>query len=212
VSSYDPPPQRWRRRSRGDSRRSWRASRRRRRKRQQRRQQPQRRPMPPRQHPRRLRWRLPPKHRQRRHQPRQRHQLSRQPRRSRRQPRRSRRQPRRSRRQPRRSRRRLRGPACPGHPAKLRPLPGLVRRPVPHLGPVRDRPEGCPAPRVPGVLVLLGLAIIPSPPRKEWVSPVRRVPVETAPDLQDHARQPDAPHQRQVAVQGLRACPDLTPR
>jgi hypothetical protein len=89
----------------------------------------------------------------------------------------------------------------------------LVRCPVlPHPGPVRGRPEGCPAPRLRGVLVLLGLAIIPSPPRKEWGSPVRHVPVETAPDLQDHVRRPDAPRQRQVAVQGLRACHDLTPR
>jgi hypothetical protein len=63
-----------------------------------------------------------------------------------------------------------------------------------------------------GVLVLRGQAITRSPPRKEWVSPARRVAVETAPDPQDNVRQPAALHWRQAAVQGLQACRDLTPR
>ncbi len=174
MSSYDPPPQRWRRRSRGDSRRSWRANRRRRRRRQQRKQQLQRQPMPCRQHPLRLRWRSPPKHRQSRQQPHQRHQqLSR---------------------RHRRRQRRLRDQACREIPAKPHPPLGLVRSPVLHPGPVPGPPEDCPAPQLRGVLVPRGPAIIPSPPRREWVSPARRVAVETAPDLQDHVRQPAAPH------------------
>ena len=192
MSSYDPPPQRWRRRSRGDSRRSWRANRRRRRRRQQRKQQLQRQPMPCRQHPLRLRWRSPPKHRQSRQQPHQRHQqLSR---------------------WHRRRRRRLRDQACRETPAKPRPPLGLVSRQVLHRGHGPGLPEDCQALRRRGVLVLRGQAITRSPPRKEWVSPVHRVPAETALDLPDHARPPAALRWLQAAAQELRECPDPTRR
>ena len=63
---------------------------------------------------------------------------------------------------------------------------------MPHRGHVLGPPEDCPVPKLRGVLVPRGPAIIPSPPRKEWVSPARRVAVETEPDLQDHVRQPAA--------------------
>ncbi len=96
-------------------------------------------------------------------------------------------------RQLRRSRRRLRDQACRELPAKPRPPLGLVRRPVPHRGPGQGPPGDCQAPRLRGVLVLRDPATTRSPPRKEWVSPVRRVPAETAPALPDHARPQAAP-------------------
>jgi hypothetical protein len=193
VSSYDPPHQPWRRRSRDDSRRNWRANRRRRPRRQQRRHRPQRRPTRCRKHhPLRLWWRWLPKHRQSRQQPHQRHQqLSR-------------------RHSPRR--RRLRDQACRETPAKPRLPLGLVRRQVPHRGHGPGPPEDCRARQLRGVLVLRGQAITRSPPRKEWVSPARRVLAETALDLRERARPPAAPRQRQAVAQELRECRDLTRR
>ena len=193
MSSYDPPHQPWRRRSRDDSRRSWRASRRRRPRRQQRRHRPQRRPTRCRkQQPLRLPWRWLPKHRQSRQQPHQRHQqLSR---------------------QHRRRRRRLRDQACRETPAKPRPPLGSGRRQVLHRGHGLGPPEDCQALRRRGVLVRRGQAITRSPPRKEWVSPVRRVPAETALDLPDHARPPAARHWHQAAAQELRECHGPTRR
>ena len=78
-------------------------------------------------------------------------------------------------------------PSVPRDPGQPHPPLGLVRRPVLHRGPVPGPPEDCQAPQLRGVLVPRGPEITPSPPRREWVSPARRVAVETALDLQDHA-------------------------
>ena len=83
---------------------------------------------------------------------------------------------------------------------------------MPHRGHGPGRLEDCPAPQRRGVLVLRGQAITRSPPRKEWVNPVRRVPAETALDLPDHARPPAARHWLQAAAQELRECHDPTRR
>jgi hypothetical protein len=61
-------------------------------------------------------------------------------------------------------------------------------------------------PRPRDALVPRGPAIIPSPPRKEWVGPVRRVPVETADHPQDRVHPPAAASQAQEAGQELPEC------
>jgi hypothetical protein len=63
-------------------------------------------------------------------------------------------------------------------------------------------------PQLGGVRAPPGREIIRSPPRKEWVNPVRRVPVpaETADDLQDRVRPPAAARQPQEAARGLPEC------
>ena len=111
----------------------------------------------------------------------------------------------------RRSRRRLRDQACRGPRPDPRPPLGLVRRPGPHRGHGLGPPEDFLAPQLRGVLVLRGPAITRSPPRKEWVGPVRRVPAETALDLQDRARPPAAARQRQAAAQELPGMPRPNP-
>ena len=77
------------------------------------------------------------------------------------------------------------GQAAPA--ARIGEAPGPAPRPRP--GSTGGLP-GAPAARRPGTP---RPAITRSPPRKEWVSPVRRVAAETAPDLPDHARPPAAP-------------------
>jgi hypothetical protein len=67
-------------------------------------------------------------------------------------------------------------------------------------------------PQLRGVRAPRGREIIRSPPRKEWVNPVRRVPAETADDLQDRVRPPAAPRQPQEAAQELPECRDPTPQ
>jgi hypothetical protein len=62
-----------------------------------------------------------------------------------------------------------------------------------------------------GVRAHRGRETIRSLPRKEWVNPVRRVPAETADDLQDRVRPRAAPRQpREEAAQGLPECRDPT--
>jgi hypothetical protein len=65
-------------------------------------------------------------------------------------------------------------------------------------------------PQLAGVRAPRGLEIIRSLPRKEWASPVRGVPVETADDLQDRVRPPAAARQPQQAAQALPECRDPT--
>jgi hypothetical protein len=65
-------------------------------------------------------------------------------------------------------------------------------------------------PQLRGGLAPRGPEIIRSPPRKEWVGPVRRVPAETANDLQDRVRPRAAPRQPREAAQGLPECRDPT--
>jgi hypothetical protein len=205
VSSYDPPPQQWRRRSRGDSKRSWRANRRRLPRRQQRKRPPQRQQIRRRQHPLRPRSRCLPKHRSLRHLPHQRNQRHRQVSLQRH------RQVSLQRHQPvspqlRRGRRLVRDQACHGTPAKSRPPLGLVRRRVPYRGHGLALLEDFLVHQLRGGLAHRGREIIRSPPRKEWVGPVRHVLLETADSLQDRVHPPAAASQAQEAGQELREC------
>jgi hypothetical protein len=61
-------------------------------------------------------------------------------------------------------------------------------------------------PQLRGGLARRGPEIIRSPPRKEWVGLVRRVPVETADHLQDRVHPPAAASQAQEAGQELPEC------
>ncbi len=80
-----------------------------------------------------------------------------------------------------------------------------------HHGHGQGQPVDCRERRLRGVLVPRGPATIPSPPRKEWVNPVRRVPGEMADDLRDRVHPPAAPpRQPQEAAQGLPECRDPT--
>jgi hypothetical protein len=203
VSSYDPLPQLWRRRSRDDSKRSWRASRRQPRKRQPRRRQPRRRrpqrrltgrrqrPRRPllRWLPRRQQWPRPPRPRY------QRHQQHRQVRRLR------------------RSRRRFRAQACHGLRAKPRLPLGSAKRPAPpHHGRVPGPPEDSPALQLHGVPVRRGPATTRSPPRREWVGRVRRVPARTPLDLGSRVHLPAVLRWPLAVAQEFRECHDPTRR
>ena len=199
MSSYDPLPQPWRRRSRDDSRRSWRASRRQPRRRQPRRhrlrrRRPRRRLTGPRQRPHRRRWRWPPR---RQPSPRQRHQRHQRHQRFRRL---------------RRSRRRSRVRAYPGPQAKPRLQLGPTKCPPPHHGHVQDPPEDSPALLLRGVPVPRGPATTRSPPRREWVGRVRRVPARTALDLGKRVRLLAALHWHRAVAQEFRECHDPTRR
>ena len=97
-----------------------------------------------------------------------------------------------------------------GLPARPLPLPELVRRQLPRRGHGLGLPEDFPEPQLGGDRVRRGPEIIRSPPRKEWVGPVRHVPVETADHLQDRVHPPAAASQAQEAGQELQECRDLT--
>ena len=77
-----------------------------------------------------------------------------------------------------------------------------MRRPVPYRGHGRGLLEDFLAPQLLGVRAPRGRETIRSPPRKEWVNPVRRVPAETADGLQDRVRPRAAPRQHLEAAQG----------
>ena len=85
-----------------------------------------------------------------------------------------------------------------------------MRRRVPYPGPGLGLPEDFLVPQLGAVQALRGRGIIRSLPRKEWASPVRRVPLETADDLQDRVRPPAAARQPQEAAQALPECRDPT--
>ena len=93
--------------------------------------------------------------------------------------------------------------------AKLHPLPG--RATVPRLGRVRDLLEGFLALRVGAALAAHDRATIRSHPRKEWASPVRRGPAQTARDLPQPDRLRAAP-QCLVLVLAFLACRGQTRR
>lgn len=81
-----------------------------------------------------------------------------------------------------------------------------MRRLVRYRGHGLGLPEDFLVPKLGGVLAPRGLEIIRSLPRKEWVGPARRVPVETLHHLQDRVHPPAAASQAQEAGQEFPEC------